>query len=181
MAGRPKLTDSLSESDFTRWYWTMAELQPFARGLGLRSAGPKAELSARIAAHLGGRPQPATPERAPKSTQLTGPLTRSTPIPKGQRASNLLRTFFEAEVGPTFTFNGHMRAFLRAGGATLGDAVDHWHRTLGAPLPTQSSSLEFNRFTREWHAAHPDGTPAECRKAWARHRERPADQRETGG
>jgi hypothetical protein len=70
-----------------------------------------------------------------------------------------------------------MRAFLLAGGATLGDAIRHWYATLGTPLPSQSESLEFNRFTREWHAAHPAGTASECRAAWAVHRALPVDQR----
>ena len=39
MSGRPSLDETLHEQDFRRWYWTMAELQPFARSLGVRAAG----------------------------------------------------------------------------------------------------------------------------------------------
>jgi hypothetical protein len=177
MTDRPALDESMQERDFRRWYWTMAELQPFARSLGVRAAGPKAELMERVAARLAGRPQPGTPARSPASPQISGPLTASTRIPKGQRSTEALRAFFEAEIGPSFTFNGHMRAFLLAGGATLGDAIEHWHRTTGSPLPVQSESLEYNQFTRAWHAAHPNGTATECREAWAAHRALPIDQR----
>lgn len=177
MVDRPRLGESLDEHEFSRWYWTMSELQPFARHLGVSAAGPKAELSERIAAKLGGRPQPSKRKPRPQGPQLSGPLTRSTQIPEGQRSSDALRTFFETEIGSRFTFNGHMRSFVLAGGATLGDAIDHWHRTIGTPLPAQSESLEFNHFTRAWHESNPGGATTECRQAWARHRALPADQR----
>jgi hypothetical protein len=177
MADRPPLDRSLDERGLRRWYWTMAELQPFARSLGVSAAGPKADLIERIGAQLAGRPQPKAAGRPPPSPQLSGALTASTPIPEGQRSTEALRSFFTAEIGPAFRFNGHMRAFLLAGGATLGDAIEHWHRTVGTALPAQSESLEFNRFTRSWHAAHPDGSAAECRRAWAVHRSLPTDQR----
>ncbi|MCB1027445.1 MAG: SAP domain-containing protein [Microthrixaceae bacterium] len=178
MADRPELSSAMSESEFGRWYWTMAELQPFARAFGLSASGPKAELAGRIAAHLAGRPErPSTRSARPPSAQLTGELSRSTPIPKGQRSTSHLRAFFTDEVGPSFRFNGHMRAFLAAGAGTLGDAVDHWYATVGTELPRQSTSLEFNRFTRLWHRSHPDGSAEECRKAWSTYRALPVDQR----
>lgn len=177
MTDRPELNDSLDEQEFRRWYFTMAELQPFARTLGVRAAGPKGQLTERIAAKLAGRPQPSESRPRPASQQMTGPLSRSTVIPEGQRSTEELRAFFTAEIGPTFTFNGHMRSYLRGGGATLGDAIDHWQRTVETPLPKQSESLEFNRFTRAWHAANPEGTAAQCRQAWAAFRALPADER----
>lgn len=161
-----------------RWYWAMAELQPFARTLGLRAAGPKAELIERIAARLAGREHTDKPHRRPPTPPpMTRPLTASTLIPEGQRSTELLRAFFESEIGPSFTFNGHIRAFLLTGGATLRDAVEHWYRTVGTALPTQSESLEFNQFTQAWHAAHPEGTTTQCRQAWREHRALPLDQR----
>lgn len=179
MTDRPPLDQAMPEQEFRRWYWTMAELQPFARRLGVRASGPKADLTERIAAHLAGRPHARRSSVTPTASgpQLTGPVTMATKIPPGQRSTEELRSFFVAQIGPSFTFNGHMRAFLRAGDATLGDAVEHWYRTVGAPLPTQSESLEFNRFTRAWHASHPNGTAAECRQAWAAHRALPVDER----
>lgn len=177
MTNRPALDNQLDEHEFLRWYWTMAELQPFARSLEIRAAGPKAELTERIAARLAGRPQPSSPTGRPTRQRLTGLLTTTTEIPIGQRSTESLRSFFKSEIGPSFTFNGHMRSFLLAGEATLGDAIQHWHRTVGTPLPGQSESLEFNQFTRAWHLAHPNGTATECRSAWAAHRALPVDQR----
>ena len=178
MSERPLLDPAMSDHDFTRWYWTMAELQPFARSIGVAASGRKADVTARIAAQLAGRPQPKVPaRRSARGPQLSGDLTRATVIPAGQRSTTALREFFVAEIGPSFRFNGHMRSFLLAGEATLGDAIDHWHATVGTPLPDQSESLEFNRFTQAWHRANPNGSAAECRAAWAVHRSTPADER----
>ena len=173
---RPPLTPSLDEGEFRRWYWTLAELQAFARSLGVPASGRKADVTERIAAALAGRPRP-TITRGSTTNHLAGPLTRDTLVPPGQRATQELRRFFEAEIGPSFRFNGHMRAALTAGDITLGQAVDLWYETAGLELPKQSQSLEFNRFTKAWHAAHPDGTPEQSRAAWMRYRSLPADQR----
>lgn len=157
-----------------RWYWTMAEIQPFAEELGVSASGPKAALIERVAAKLGGRQVPVSTNRKPKPVvdAIVDP-TQATVIPKGQRSTEPLRQFFQTEIGPAFKFNGHMRAFLLEGDATLGEAIDHWYQTVGTPLPKQSESLEFNRFTKEWHVANPGGTAKQCRQAWADFRARP--------
>ena len=166
----------MTEEEFVRWYWTLAELQAFARTLGVRVSGAKADVKARIAAQLGGRPQPSA-ARPATSDQIVGPLSADTVIPAQQRATQDLRRYFEQEIGPSFRFNGHMRALLAQGGVTLGDAVAHWHETLGSELPPQSESLEFNRFTKAWHRAHPEGAAGEARAAWKRYRALPEDER----
>lgn len=167
----------MAEAEFRRWYWTMAELQPFARRLGVAARGPKLDLVERIAARLAGREiTEQTPVRS-AGPQLRGPLDRATVIPPGQRSTSVLRAFFEAEIGPSFRFDGHMRAFLADGGATLGDAIAHWHTTRGTPMPNTPASLEFNAFTKEWHRQHPDGTADACRAAWQRYRNQPRDRR----
>lgn len=177
MADRPLLDSEIAEADFLNWYWTMAELQPFARSLDVSASGSKAVITERIAAALGGRAQPLRGAARAGAQQLEGPISRSTVIPRGQRSTVALREFFEAEIGLTFRFNGHMRTFLSQGGATLGDAVAHWHATVGTPLPKQSESLEFNQFTKDWHRKHPNGSATECRAAWATYRALPKDQR----
>ncbi|MEM7325797.1 MAG: DUF6434 domain-containing protein [Actinomycetota bacterium] len=173
---RPVLSSALGEAEFRRWYWTLRELQGFARTIGVSPSGRKAEVTERIAAALSGRPQP-TAERPSTVDHLAGPLTRDTVVPPKQRATQELRAFFTTEIGPSFRFNGHMRDLLGRGNVTLGQAIDHWFETVGTELGNQSESLEFNRFTRAWHDAHPTGTPAESRAAWKRYRSLPTDRR----
>jgi hypothetical protein len=178
MVERPLLTPNLTEQEFGRWYWTLAELQSFARSVGVPASGVKPDVSARIAAHLSGRPAPSSPARVADTPQLAGPLDRTTVIPAGQKSTRHLREFFEREIGPSFRFDGHMRPFLKhSNGATLGDAIEHWYSTRDVPLPRQSASLEFNAFTKEWHRHHPTGSADDCRAAWQRYRSLPVDQR----
>lgn len=155
----------------------MAELQPFARSLGVAASGPKADLTERVAAQLSGRPIPKPTHRT-KGRQLSGDPELTTVIPDGQRSNTALRAFFVAHVGNGFRFDGHMRSFLlEPKGATLGDAVAHWHATRNHELPAQSKSLEFNAFTKEWHRHYPDRSSAESRAAWDRFRSLPIDER----
>ena len=57
---RPLLTPELTGAEFARWYWTLAELQPFARTLEVSASGRKADVTARIIAVLDGTAPPRT-------------------------------------------------------------------------------------------------------------------------
>lgn len=174
---RPELVPDLDAQEFTRWYWTVAELRPFAQTLGVSSAGVKSELTARIAAALRGEklPEVARPTRQ----RLEPPLTPATVIPPNVVLSRELRDWFAEQIGPQFHSDHHMRDFMRNGaGRTLGEAVDHWYATRGAPRPEIASQFELNRFTRQWRAANPGGSRDELLAAWAQYRATPADQRD---
>ena len=173
---RPPLTPQMTPDEFARWYWTVAELRPFARALGITSTGTKLELSDRIAARLAGREPKAAPRG--RRTRLTPPLTATSVIPEGVVLSRELRNWFTAEIGPQFHVDQHMRDFLRNGaGHTLEDAVGHWYATRELPRPEIAVQFELNRFTRAWRAANPHGSTAELRRAWQNYRNSPTDQR----
>lgn len=154
-----------------------------ARSLNVRSSGGKLELTQRLAAHLDGRVDPATTavERTSRNrTQLTGKLTGATIIPDGQRLSAAIRTFFIETVGPSFRFDGPMRAFISDGaGKSLGDAVEHWHATRDRTPDEIAPQFELNRFQRDLHRAHPGGTRQELHAAWNLYRSLPVDERTT--
>lgn len=177
---RPELSERLTGAEFRRWYWLKSELTDFARRFGLSTSGNKPQLADRIEAFLDGAPAPAPePKPAKRSAgPLPEPLTRQTVIPEGQKASQQLRGFFEAEIGTSFRYDVFMRSFLAENpGKTLGDAVEHWFATRGSAKPETLKSLELVRFTKAWHLAHPDGTAKECRAAWKVHRSLPVDRR----
>ncbi|MEM8925488.1 MAG: DUF6434 domain-containing protein [Actinomycetota bacterium] len=177
---RPEPTAELSGAEFRRWYWLKTELVAFARLLGVASSGNKPELADRIAAHLDGAPPPdPPPRRRTRSRALPEPLGADTVIPPRQAATQQLRRYFESEIGHRFHYDVFMRTFLAEsdGRATLGDAVAHWHATRDAERPETPASLEFVRFSRQWHQAHPGRTAEQCRAAWAVHRSLPVDRR----
>jgi len=178
-AERPALTSELTGAELERWYWLKRELVEFARRAGISPTGGKLELIQRISAHLDDRPPP--PRRAPQvsSAQLTPPLSDASRIPAGQRCSQAVRAWFVAEVDPRFHFDAAMRAFFAAadGTGTLADARAHWWSSRERQPDEIGPQFEYNHFTRAWHAAHPDGSPAQRRAAWLVHRSTPVDRR----
>ena len=176
---RPDPGPELTGTELQRWYWTKAELTDLARTLGVSTSGSKIELTDRLAATLDGLPLPASQmPRKHRSRQLAGPVSRDTVIPEGQRSSQVLRTFFETEIGSSFRFDRAMREFIaNNAGATLGEAVDHWHATRGKEYEIEPQ-FELNRFTRRWYAENPGGTRQQLDEAWQRYRSLPRDARE---
>lgn len=178
---RPPLDSTLSGSELLRWYWLKDELVLFARDLGVRTTGSKDVLAARIAAELDGvgfeEPARSKPVAA---TQLKGRLTATTVIPRGQRCSQSVREWFVTQVGSTFGFDATMRQyFAHADGAqTLQDALDHYRATRNSEPKAIDPQFEYNRFTRSWHQANPNGTRAELLDAWRHYRATPSDSRE---
>lgn len=179
-SARPELAPGLSEAEFVRWYWLKDELVTFARRLGIRATGSKEALAARIAAALAGREfaEPAAPRRA-ATAQLTGALSSATVIPVGQRSSQVVRAWMAEQIGPGFHFDAEMRAFFSQadGTKTMQDAVNHWHETRGGGPKVIDRQFEYNRFTRAWHEAHPDGSREDLLEAWRQYRRRPIDER----
>jgi len=179
LESRPPLGAALSAAEFVRWYWLKEELQAFARRLGIRAAGSKEVLTARIAATLAGTSFTEPRAVARGGRQLSGTLSAGTVIPKGQRCSQSVREWLVQQVGPSFHFDEAMRDFFEEsdGTQTLGDAVKHWHATRDASPRSISAQFEYNRFTRAWHAAHPEGTREDLLSAWNDYRSRPIDER----
>ncbi len=181
---RPAPTASLSAQEFLRWYWLKTELQQFARALGISAAGGKEDITARIAAVLGGDPAPVPPpqRRVPRTSgrQLAGSVHAGTVVPAGQRCSQVLRAWFQAEVGPGFRFDEPMREFFAVadGTTTLGDALAHWYASRNDAPREISGQFEFNRFTRRWHRDHPGGNRRDLLSAWQVYRSLPRDERE---
>ncbi|MDR2974593.1 MAG: SAP domain-containing protein [Propionibacteriaceae bacterium] len=176
---RPALTRELAGAEFARWYWLKDELVSFARSVGLPSSASKDVLTRRITAFLDGVPFAEPARKPPSGAQLRSGLTAGTVIPVGQRCSQVLRAWFEIQIGPGFHFDAHMRAFIAAadGVRTLGDAVAHWLDTRACPVETIDPQFEYNRFTRLWRRDHPDGRRSDLLAAWQVYRNQAADER----
>ena len=175
---RPELSPNLSGTELQRWYWTLAELTALARRLGVPTGGGKVAVTERLVAVLDGAAPPPAPRPARVGRQLAPPLTLETVIPPGQRCSEVLRASLRAEIGPAFTFDGHMREFVAEGaGRTLADLVAHWHATRDAPPGEIGPQFELNRFLRERRTQHPGEAHADALEAWRVHRALPRERR----
>lgn len=175
-SARPDPGDIDDDIEFRRWYWTVAELRDIARRLEVPASGTKDELSDRIAARLSGREPP--PQRRTPRARVPEPLSDDSVIPPGMVLDRRLRDWFTIRIGPGFRSDHHLRTFLQeSAGATLGDAVNHWHATRGAPAPPIGGQFEYNRFVRQWRAEHPGASHADVTAAWRVHRSLPAEDR----
>lgn len=177
---RPVLSQYLSGAEFSRWYWLKDELTGFARVLGIRATGSKELLARRITAHLDGLPFSEPVRKSPTtSKQLSGILMSTTVIPQGQRCSQLVRVWFNEQVGGSFRFDAPMRAFFADtnGTQTLQEALDHYHSARGQEQTNISEQFEYNRFTRDWYRNHPSSSRGELSAAWRDYRSRPIDER----
>lgn len=175
---RPALTSSISGQELLRWYWLLVELKAFARSIGVATTGGKAELTARLVARLDGKVPPRAVRRPRPAAPLTGPLTAATVLPDGQRCTQQLREYFISVIGPTFHFDGAMRAFIDAGASqTLGAAVRHWYESRDSVPTTIAPQFELNAFLRAWHAEHPGCSHEQAVRAWKEHRTLPVEAR----
>lgn len=163
----------MTGSELRRWYWLRSELGALARQLGVSTAGGKAALTDRLAAVLDGHEPPPAPPRPKPAPPLPTTLTGSTVMPRHQRATQQLRAWFVDQVGAGFHFDAAMRSYIAEGGHTLEDAAAHWHRTRSAPAPDIGVQFELNRFSRDWHLAHPGGSHQQMLTAWRIHRSQP--------
>ncbi len=177
---RPPLSSALDGVELLRWYWLKDELIQFARGLGVRTSGGKRALSERLAAHLDGRAFTEPPPiKTAGNSQLSGVLTASTVIPRGQRCSQVVRAWLAMHIGPSFHFDAAMRQFFgdTDGTQTLEDALEHWRSTRGNDSQPIDAQFEYNRFTRTWRKDHPQGERADLLEAWGEYRSQPVDLR----
>ncbi|MGM7697049.1 DUF6434 domain-containing protein [Microbacterium sp. A84] len=177
---RPDLTGDLTGNELLRWYWLKDELADFARSLGIRATGSKEVLTQRLAAALNGVSftEPVT-QRSGNKAQLSGPLSASTVIPRGQPCSQTVRAWFIEQVGESFGFDGELRAFFADadGTQTLQDALEHYYASRDQGQKAIGSQFEYNRFTRAWYQAHPEGSREDLIEAWRDYRRRPVDER----
>lgn len=172
---RPSPGEVRDESTLRRWYWLRSELVDIARARGVSTGGAKLELTERIAAHLSEREAPASAKRSPRVDALPTVLRGDTVIRPGQRCTQQLREWMRSQVGPSFSFDAPMRDAVAAEGLTLDELVARWYGTRHRPKGEVAPQFELNRFSRVWHAEHPDGSHAQMLKAWQAHRSRPRD------
>jgi hypothetical protein len=166
---RPLLTEHTSAHDFASFYWLKEELVAFCRAQGLSTQGSKQELSARIRQFLeSGTVQKPTPPATRKAT-MPGAFTRQSVIAPGWRCSQVLRAFFEREIGTGFHFDEVMREFIHHGaGKTLDEAIATWEAAQAGPQQPKeiAPQFEYNRYLREYFSVHPGATLDEAIQAW---------------
>lgn len=139
---RPALDAQIELETFSQTYWLKRELIAFCRQQNISSRGSKAQITARIKAHLrSARPSPvkARSERKRRAAPMPEEFALETVIGEGWRSSKALRAFFEAQLGARFASDAELRDLLRRGqGKTLFEVISVYaeERRHGEPTAT---------------------------------------------
>lgn len=182
---RPDLESITSSAELRRWYWTKAELLGECRRLALRTSGGKFQLLDRIA-HFHDTGETVFPaDKKPRITSKfdwhSAELTPETVITDSYKNSQNVRRFFKAHVGEHFKFSIASMAWMKANvGRNLADAVEAITAIEAeAAEPGFKSKIahhnQFNQYTRDFLADHPEMGMADVRHFWALKRALPSE------
>ena len=183
MEERPPIEEIVTGAELLRWYWLKSEVEAEAKRRGIPLTGSKDEITQRIAYFL----DTGKIKRPKRYTMSSGfdwaneTLTPDTVITDSYRNGPNVRAFFRQHYGSRFTFNIAFMNWMKANvGSTLRDAVTA-RREIAERERTQKPAIpasnQFNAYTRAFHAANPDKSPADARKCWAWKRARPGHNR----
>lgn len=184
---KPTLKSSMSVVHFKSHYWTMTQLLPFARRLGICGSGwCKPELVRWIERRLRGlddRPRhKRTSPEGPRDSDRT--LTRKTAV-RVYKSDDKTRAFFESEIGRHFHFTYRLNQYrLAHSRLTYGDLVDEWQaeharRTNPEYRAPIANHGKYNRDIRDFFAdaSNAGKTLADAAASWNRAKHGRGDHR----
>lgn len=182
---RPAIHSVTSGEELKNWYWLKTEVIEYARALGVAQSGGKFEIIDRIAVFL----DTGIAEK-PKSRVVhisdfnwhSEPLTPQTLITASYMNTQNVRRFFEAEIGPRFSFNIAFMAWIKANiGKTLADATAEWLRLeadkKAGTKPAIPYQNQFNAYVQAFFDENPERTMDEARHFWKLKRSLPGHNR----
>ncbi|MEO0497889.1 MAG: DUF6434 domain-containing protein [Pseudomonadota bacterium] len=184
---RPDIASITTGKELRRWYWLKAELEAQAKAVGLSYAGRKFDILDRLAHFLdtGERQAAGAGKANPKSKSSfdwhSEPLTPETIITDSYKNSQNVRRFFRSQIGDGFKFNIEFMAWMRTNiGQTLADAcVEYTAMREREKAPGFKSKIardnQFNQYTRDFLADHPDRPISDVRKYWKLKRALPSE------
>jgi hypothetical protein len=173
---RPSLELTITVEEFRRWYWLKSELATFCKRIRVTSSGSKPDLTARIEAHLSGKPV-RTVNQARRTGEMPSHFTAETVIGKGWRCNPVLGAYFRQVCGKGFRFNAAIRQVIHEGaGKRLAEAAETYRQSTLPNSPKQPiiAQNQYNQHTRDFFAQHKNATREQCLAAWHRKREQGA-------
>ena len=189
---RPKLTRSVSEDEFMRFYWLKSELQLFCREQGLSPSGSKFEILDRIQCFLrtGSSPiESAKPKIKKQNSVMPKWFQLSDLLPQGFKCSREMRNFFVEQVGESFHFSVALQQYIKSTPAlTFQGVIDHWkylneQKKTGLFKTEIGPQFEYNQFTRDFFSdpVNQGKTQKDCIDAWSRIKLRPGSRKYQSG
>ncbi len=177
-----KLDQSLTPEVFTQRYWLKAELQDFCSLHKIPASGSKADLANRIEIYLStGKIIAAVKSTSRKQTSPTE-ITLDKVISANYRSDQLHRSFFLSHI-PKFKYNAAFMNWMKAnkGIKKYRDAIAEYDKIISSKKDGAKNSIapqfKYNMYTRDFFAANPGLTRADCIKCWNYKKSIPGDHR----
>ena len=150
---RPDLEKNMDADLFLSFYYLKEELIDFCRLNRLSTQGGKIEITDRIAHFLRtGERKQYTVKRAVQRKRTLSELSLNSIIEKNVKCSEVHRTFFKNQIGPTFRFNLRFQNWLKENsGKKYSDAIEAYQNILNDKTPTKiDRQFEYNTYIRDF-------------------------------
>lgn len=150
---RPDLEKNMDADLFLSFYYLKEELIDFCRLNRLSTQGGKIEITDRIAHFLRtGERKQHTVKRAVQRKRTLSELSLNSIIEKNIKCSEVHRTFFKNQIGPTFRFNVRFQNWLKENsGKKYSDAIEAYQNILNDKTPTKiDRQFEYNTYIRDF-------------------------------
>ena len=150
---RPDLEKNMDADLFLSFYYLKEELIDFCRLNRLSTQGGKIEITDRIAHFLRtGERKQYTVKRAVQRKRTLSELSLNSIIEKNIKCSEVHRTFFKNQIGPTFRFNVRFQNWLKENsGKKFSDAIEAYQNILNDKTPTKiDRQFEYNTYIRDF-------------------------------
>ena len=150
---RPDLEKNMDADLFLSFYYLKEELIDFCRLNRLSTQGGKIEITDRIAHFLRtGERKQYTVKRAVQRKRMLSELSLNSIIEKNIKCSEVHRTFFKNQIGPTFRFNVRFQNWLKENsGKKYSDAIEAYQNILNDKTPTKiDRQFEYNTYIRDF-------------------------------
>ena len=150
---RPDLEKNMDADLFLSFYYLKEELIDFCRLNRLSTQGGKIEITDRIAHFLRtGERKQYTVKRAVQRKRTLSELSLNSIIEKNKKCSEVHRTFFKNQIGPTFRFNVRFQNWLKENsGKKYSDAIEAYQNILNDKTPTKiDRQFGYNTYIRDF-------------------------------
>ncbi len=150
---RPDLEKNMDADLFLSFYYLKEELIDFCRLNRLSAQGGKIEITDRIAHFLRtGERKQHTVKRAVQRKRTLSELSLNSIIEKNIKCSEVHRTFFKNQIGPTFRFNVRFQNWLKENsGKKYSEAIEAYQNILNDKTPTKiDRQFEYNTYIRDF-------------------------------
>lgn len=175
-----RLDKSITPETFAQTYWLKAELEEFCRLHKIPTSGSKADLANKIKIYLSTGEIIAAVKSSGGRQTYDNEVSLDKVISANYRSDQLHRSFFLSHI-PKFKYNVAFMNWMKANKSIkkYSDAINEYNRIISLKdsghKPDIAPQFKYNKYTRDFFAANPGLSRADCIKCWNYKKNIPGD------